>query len=473
MATTERHVVSASSASRLAQYSLFEALLNRRSRRFSVGAHLDGGPLAHQSTRPAESLTTEEEAALAFAASGVTGYALGELPYTSERAPESGDGNIMVQFIGRTVPSADAVHGATVFVLNDDGAWMLRRPHDYPRIEVAGLVQSAREGKLVEVYNKARVRLSDRRPNPPRGLPHVPTMNKWSTNVPGSTYFLPVNEYSALYINILLTVFNEEWGYFVVDERNRFRPAGLAKFGRSKGGHLHDDPRDGRFSTVGFVDTMVSELVTVEQGAIIQSLALMTQALGLGGFPHLAGLHPSAWLEALGFRMEHPRFSRLAAAGPLTTLAIRALKKDVPVPTAVGLERDGGVLLKPYCPPYYRSMEDAVRAFVDFKYAESRGSFRDGGQATAWRDGPGVQAGIPAYSDRAIEATIACCEYIYKRYGRFPAHTGPFQPVIAYQAHHLDLEFYERFYRPDALSETQHEHAGRWHDGARSVEESV
>jgi hypothetical protein len=39
-----------------------------------------------------------------------------------------------------------------------------------------------------------------------------------------------------------------------VDEHNRFKPPNIAKFGRSKGGHLHDDPREGRFATIGFLD---------------------------------------------------------------------------------------------------------------------------------------------------------------------------------------------------------------------------
>jgi hypothetical protein len=74
-----------------------------------------------------------------------------------------------------------------------------------------------------------------------------------------------------------------------------------------------------------------------------------------------------------------------------------------------------------------------------------------------------VQEGIPAYSDRAIEATIAYCRYIYERYGRFPAISGPFRTILAYQAHHLDLDFYERFYRPEALTETQRTHQADWH----------
>ncbi len=94
-------------------------------------------------------------------------------------------------------------------------------------------------------------------------------------------------------------------------------------------------------------------------------------------------------------------------------------------------------------------------AFVRYKYEPGRGTLRDGGAATAWRDGAQTQAGIPAYSDRAVAATVAYCEYVYRRYSRFPAGSGPFRTVLAYQAHRLDLEFYERFYRPEAVGERQ------------------
>ena len=62
------------------------------------------------------------------------------------------------------------------------------------------------------------------------------------------------------------------------------------------------------------------------------------------------------------------------------------------MPTPIGLEHNGNVLLKPFCPPYYRDMEEAVLAFLDYKYAEGRGTFRDGGAVTGWRDGAAIQA---------------------------------------------------------------------------------
>ena len=441
-----------SSLEQLVSYPLLDALIKRRSRRFGTGMSLNGGPLAYDSAHAPQPLSIEEEAALAFAGCGITGFALAELPYEGGGVLEAGGGNIMTHFVGRTVPSGDAMHDVTLFVTNDEGTWMLKRPQDYPRSEVAGLSRAARERKLVELYERARIRIAGGRLDVPRELPFVPPFNKWSANLPGTTYFLPIAECSALYINILLSAFGEEFGYFVVDERNRFRPPGIARFARSKGGHLRDDPQEGRFATVGFLETWIYEFVAIEQGAMLQNLALMGEALGLGGFPHFAA-HPFIWFRTLGFRMQDVPFSRTIGAGPLTKGLMKALKKDLPVPTAVGLERDGEVLIKPFCPPYYRNMEEAVLAFVNYKYAQGTGTFRDGGSATAWQDGARVQAGIPPYSDQAIAATIAYCEYVYERYGRFPANSGPFRTVLAHQAHHLDLDFYDRFYRREALGD--------------------
>lgn len=428
-------------------YPLLEALLHRRSRRFAKGMKLEGGPLSYASAKPPEPLTLEEEAALAFAACGITGYALADLPYDV-------GGNIMTHFFGRTAASGDAMHDVVVFVLNDQDAWMLRRPQDFPRSEIPALIQAARERKLVQLYEQGRVRIADRRPDVPRELPFVPPFNQWIANIPGTTYFLPVGEMTALYLNVILSAFSEDFAYFVVDERNGFRPAGVARFARSKGGYLHDNLRDGKVATIGALETWIAEFVAIEQGGILQNLGLMTQALGLGGFPHFAA-HPFIWFQALGFRMESLPFSRLIGAGGLQTAVMKALGKDLPVPTAVGLERDGAVLIRPYCPPYYPTMRDAVLAFVDYKYAAGTGTMRDGGAATGWRDGARIQSAIPRYPDHTIEATIAYCQYVYSRYGRFPAMCGPFRTILAYQAHHLDLDFYDRFYRPEALTETQ------------------
>jgi hypothetical protein len=219
----------------VARYPLLDALIARRSRRFGRGMALNGGPLAYDSRHAPRPLDLADEAALAFAGCGITGYALAELPYQTGAASEAGSGNIITHFIGRTVASGDAAHAVTLFVLNDEGAWLLKRPQDYPRTEIAELIRAARAHEFVELYKRSRVRIADHRPDIPRELPFVPPFNKWSANVPGATYFLPVAECSALYINVLLSAFDEEFGYCVISTTTRgpaaWRPCRWWKLG--------------------------------------------------------------------------------------------------------------------------------------------------------------------------------------------------------------------------------------------------
>ena len=51
--------------------------------------------------------------------------------------------------------------------------------------------------------------------------------------------------------------------------------------------------------------------------------------------------------------MEQMPVSRYVGAGRMTSLAMRLLRKDPVIPYPVGLERNGEVLLKPFCPPYF------------------------------------------------------------------------------------------------------------------------
>jgi hypothetical protein len=189
----------------------------------------------------------------------------------------------------------------------------------------------------------------------------------------------------------------------------------------------------------------------------------MAQAIGLGGFPHWAA-HPYGWLQALGFRMDTLPASRYLGLSRPLAWASRLFGRDVNVPLALGLERGGQVLLAPYRPPYYRSMEAAVRAVVELKFGAA-GVFRGGATAGPWRDPMAVGQAAAPPSPAAIDATIAYATYVWERYGRFPAYAPPFRTVLGFQASHLDVEFYDRFYRPEALAATQREHLAHWHGG--------
>lgn len=437
-------------------YPLIDALRDRRSRRFGLGMKMDGGATPYTSARKPLPLCEEEEALLAFAACGVTGPALGDLVYTPE-----GGGSIMAGMLGRTAASGDAIQAVSVFVVNPGGTFLLKRPKDFAPEEIPGLVELVRAGELKELYLRSRVKIRNERAEPSLERFFNLDVNRWSLYDPAGTYFLPVNELTLLYINGLLEIFSERNGAFVVDERAMFQPAGVKKFARSRGGHLDDDPKTEHTFTLQQLETLVTEFVTIEQGMILQNLCLMTQALGLGGFPHWAA-HPYGWLQALGFRTTRMRATRYLGMGRLTRLLAGLLGGDTDVPLAQGLEHDGAPLLKPFCPPYYPSMEAAVRGVVELKFGE-KGVFRGGVRQGAWKEPARVAEVSEAPSEKAIEATIALCTYVFERYGRFPAYQPPFRTVLGFQANHLDLEFYDKYYKPEALSETQRRHMEQWH----------
>src|SRR5918912_3326628 len=118
-----------------------------------------------------------------FAGCGITGPVLAELPYDSGDEHGAGGGNIMINPVGRTVASGDAVHAVAPFVINDEGAWMLKRPQDYPRTEIAELARAGRGHEFVRLYERSRVRIAAGRPDVPRVLPFVMPFNKWAANV--------------------------------------------------------------------------------------------------------------------------------------------------------------------------------------------------------------------------------------------------------------------------------------------------
>jgi nitroreductase len=426
--------------------TLFEVLLNRRSRRVGLGMSIPAGPFQYTSPHEPVPLTEDEEAALAFAACGVTGYALADLSY----GPQEG-GSMLVGRLGRTVASPDAVNAVAVLVTNDRGTWLLKRPQDFAVAEFPELVRLARNRALTDLYKRGRIQLSDRRAAPPLDSAHNFSINRWSLYAPGTTYFLPIIETTALTINALLELFGEGMGIFLRDERAWFRPAGIGRFASGKGGHLYEKPHDLRTATIQMMETALLESMATEHGMVLQNLALMTEALGLGGFPNFAR-HEYSWFKAAGFRMYSMPASRYAGAPRVLSTLARWVGRDPLLAYPVGLEKDNQVVLKPFCPPYYESMEDAVRAFVQTKFG-TEGTYRGGVQQSAWRDAASCIAKIPEPSAAAVQATIAYCDYVFRRYGRFPAYTAPFRTIIGFQVCRVDVDFYARFYDSDGVSD--------------------
>ncbi len=444
-------------AKRLGDYSLLDALTDRRSQRFGLGMSMDVGPLAFTSRQEPLPLTEEEEATLAFAACGITGYALADLIYDQEQP----GGTIIGGFVGRTIASGDAIQSVALAITNDDATYLLERPQDFPTTELPELIALARQGDLMELYRRSRIKIKDGRAAPPLPPPINLGCNQWQVYAPGTTYFLPINDYTYIYINGLLEFLSEHMAVYLVDERANFRPAGLGHFAKRRGGHLDDDPKAGRTLTIERLEGILQMVVNIEAGMMLQNLGLVAHAIGLGGFPNWAG-NEFSWFEALGFRMQSMTGLRFLGASRLIRFVAGLQGKDESVAFPVGLEHQGNVLMEPYCPPYYPSMEAAVRAVVERKFGQ-QGIFRGSIGQSSFARPEEVAEAAPAISENAIQATIDYCTYIYETYGRFPAYSAPYRTSIGFQAAHLDLEFYDQFYRPEALSERQREHMSRWH----------
>ena len=305
--------------------------------------------------------------------------------------------------VARTIASGDGLQTVSLIVTNDEATWLIRKPRELPANDIPKLIELEKRGEFTELYRRCRVKIKDGRARTPSEPLFNINANRWSAHAPGTTYFLPVNDLTLMYVNGLLEILNEHTGAFILDERNHFLPAGLKKFARSRGGHLEDDPNQGRVATVRQIEQFVTEFVTAEQGMMLQNLGLMAEALGLGGFPNFAN-HEFAWFQALGFRMQEMPVNRYVGAGWLPSLAMKLLKRNPNIPYPVGLERDGEILLKPFCPPYFKSMADAVRAVVEMKFG-AKGMFpQPRSTAVLWsKHGEVVQL----RSQPPSEATIA------------------------------------------------------------------
>jgi hypothetical protein len=85
---------------------------------------------------------------------------------------------------------------------------------------------------------------------------------------------------------------------------------------------------------------------------------------------------------------------------------MKLLKRNPVIPYPVGLERNGEVLLKPFCPPYYKSMGEAVQAVVEVKFG-ANGLFRSQGHGSAWPRHYDVVQQVPRVSDAAVAALLS------------------------------------------------------------------
>ena len=66
-------------------------------------------------------------------------------------------------------------------------------------------------------------------------------------------------------------------------------------------------------------------------------------------------------------------------------------------------------------------------------------------------------------SDQGLACTKAICNYIYDTYGKFPGTVDTMHLMWFMQVHHLDLDFYDRFFKVGAYGPTHMAHMSTWH----------
>ncbi|WP_447599856.1 hypothetical protein [Nitrospira sp. Nam80] len=420
MLTTDCHATHST-----AVHTLVGLLQHRKTRRFGYGMELPAGPLAYRSKVPPMPLSAEEVHHILFAGVGETGVHLGDMQYARRAGAEDGQGMAIMGFQGRTSPSACAANATKLFMSDDNGLYFV------DMVPVPGTGMAPR-----------LLHLQDGRLDIPRALPFMLSFNQWYANRPGTLYLVPVTNVSTVYLNLLFSLLSDEYGYFIVDTDQGSRSCGLDRFRRSKGGHLYDDPAKRRTMTLRELDTAIAGTALQEQGAICQNMFLMIQAMGLGGGIHSvgSGRHLLGWEPAmcrgLGFHF---------GASPVP--GVRSNPVGHP-------EAWRGAL-----PPFVSSMTESVLDLLASKFGAG-GSYGPS-RARPWT---GAADGfIAPHDDRAVEAVIAFCDYVYTTYGRFPAHEDAFKTVIAFQAHHVDEEFYGTFYPKDPLPPAHRNHRTDWH----------
>jgi hypothetical protein len=425
-------------------FPALDAIFTRRARRFALGATITG-PLAFSSDKDPVPLAEEEEAILAAAATGITGVVREEWPFTTGGGETTG-ADKLASFTGRSFPSPLAIHGTELFWTNDDGVFVLPQRDEVPD----RYLQLQNQDERSELYRRA-IRLKEGRLEVPRRRPNLFRFNEWIVNTEGATLFIPVSDVTRQCISAMLLYFDRPHGYYVVDKQLSGDP--LRPFVDS--GLL--DPTH-PVDLWDFERWQMVDMNGVEEGLMIQNLMIATQALGIGGHPFSGG----KGRVTLGGERQWHQIGGEGSCGSLG-FAFHRVPDDAPVGAGeeipVGLEG----IFEGACPPFQPDMDAAVDFVLDRRWGE-RGIFSaPEGRLIPWRSAE-VTTAVPRPSDEAVQATKTLCRYIWDTYGRFPATIDPFVMTVWYQAAHLDVDFYDRYYPPEALPPHVRSHMHDWHD---------
>jgi len=405
-------------------YQLLQALVHRRTRRIGCGVEIPRGALKFKSQKEPIPLTREETALLCYAGAGITGLA--------ENADIGVGFSQNVTNYGRAYPSACNTQRTYLLFTNDEGVYCYnpRPPQKMVQIETVDDLEI-----VVQNFDHDVVTLQNERLQMPSAARPLLSPNIYAANQPGQTVFMTVANRTYELINMFFLWAQFEGNYLYDDIAGR--PAGDQKWIDK----LKLKTKLPLSAAEGFLRTMCAE----EAGFITQNILLMAEAIGLGGWP-FAGFNNIILLGGSPF-----------AKG--LDCHFMSDKKGNLYP--VGIDNSP---LKANCPPYFKDMDSAVAAIVEDKFGP--GGFYDPNlKLSSFKDQRLVVEKVEKIPDDVIQCVKDWCSYLYDTYGRFPVTIDPIDVYLCVGVTHLDLDFYDKYYKSELISETIRNHMTNWHKG--------
>jgi len=413
-------------------FGLIEGLLGRRSRRFFVGAEIPDGVFAYKSRHKHTPLSELEKLLVVAACGGNTGWhnmiyrGDAYAPHLSNYAGAAG---------GRTFPSAAGFHTSMTFFTDDEGVYVLEG-RDAPAFADRKEDGSLDFEEILETLRNRVKKIQDGRLGFPPELPHTEAHNTWVANHPGTLLVTPVGDLAQhVLLNICYMLQN---GLVLIDDINGRTVPGIEKF--------KDIVDVNNTWPITFVEQWSVAELTAELASSCYAGTLMLQAMGLGGWMFNG-------LDA---------FSFLGASGDSNVpgLGFRYDADDRwPYPNPTGLEG----IMEGFCPPHYPDMRAAVEAVCERKFGPG-GPFHPDTPGP-WKDSPKVRSAAQLHSEEFKACVALQAQYVYDTFGKFPGTVPSIFLIMHLQAHHLDLEFYDKFYKAGSYLRTHATHMDRWHSG--------
>jgi hypothetical protein len=414
----------------LLEFPLMDALMGRRSRRFCMGAEIPDGVLAFKSKHKPVPLSELEQLILLSTMGGVTGWHFA-IMRNKKYAPFLS--NYCNSPSGRTFPSAAGFTTSDIFYTDDNGTYVFPTRDFHPPQDIT-------DGKVeLEQFlaaHKSRIRkLSGKRLYIPKEEPYMEGHNTWIANHEGSTLVIPIGDLAQHTLSALsyYTVNH----YPIYDDIARKQIPGIDKYENIV------DTKNAIPLT--FLEQYCISELTTELSTSCYAGMLLLQAMGLGGWLYhgidrhaVLGASGDSNVPGIGFRYDtNDRWS-------------------VPNPTGLPGVFEG------YCPPHYKDMREAVEALVKRKFAQ--GGVYNLETPGPWKDSAKVRSSAKPFTNEIKECVALQAQYIYDTYGKFPA-TIPSIFLLTYlQAQHIDLDFYDHYFKSGAYLSTHSIHMRKWHD---------